>query len=42
VKRMNESILMGNLSLAAKRSSTRDYRIGPRIFSISRYTRTRS
>jgi polysaccharide export outer membrane protein len=38
VKRMNESILMGNLSLAAKRSATRDYRIGPEdLLDISVY-----
>jgi len=38
VKRMNESILIGNLSLAAKRSDTRDYRIGPEdLLEISVY-----
>jgi len=35
---MNESILMSNLSLAAKRSATRDYRIGPEdLLEISVY-----
>lgn len=35
---MNESILIGNLSLAAKRSATRDYRIGPEdLLEISVY-----
>lgn len=38
VKRMNESILTANLSLAAKRSATRDYRIGPEdLLDISVY-----
>lgn len=38
VKLMNERILIGNLSLAAKRSSTRDYRIGPEdLLDISVY-----
>ena len=38
VRMMNERILMGNLSLAAKRSSTRDYRIGPEdLLDISVY-----
>lgn len=35
---MNESILMSNLSLAARRSATRDYRIGPEdLLEISVY-----
>lgn len=38
VKLMNERILIGNLSLASKRSATRDYRIGPEdLLDISVY-----
>jgi polysaccharide export outer membrane protein len=38
VSLMNEKILMGNLSLTARRSSTRDYRIGPEdLLDISVY-----
>jgi len=38
VKKMNESIVIGNLSLTSQRSATRDYRIGPEdLLDISVY-----